>query len=287
MNSRLACVQAAPDGMVTESHNLRKQPGAEILIIVCAAIACFAAAPAVQLVPVRHVQGTQHGFVILRSLDGTAVADGDSIQTVHGEQVTTRTILNFRDRSLYDETAVFSQRGTYRLLSYHLVQRGPAFASPDNAATLDIDMSQGHVVVHSVGDHGANMVNDQRMTLPPDLCNGILVTLLQDVESTALPLKVSYLATTPAPRLVKLVVTKAGSARFSIGNSARTATDYGIKTQIGGVAGLLAPLVGKQPPDAHIWISDGELPAFVKSEAPMSSAGPLLRTELTNPQWPR
>jgi hypothetical protein len=264
---------------------VKRQHAAEVLIIVCGIMTGFAAAPVVQLVSVRHLQGTQHGFVILRSLDGTA--DGDSIQTVRGEQVTTRTIFHFRDRSLYDETAVFSQRGTYRLLSYHLIQRGPTFASPDDSAMLDIDMSQGHVVVHSIGDHGTDKVNDERMTLPADLCNGILATLLQDVDSTRLPLTVSYLATTPAPRLVKLVVTKAGSARFSIGNSERTATDYGIKTQIGGVAGLLAPLVGKQPPDAHVWISDGDVPAFVKSEAPMSSDGPLLRTELTNPQWPR
>src|SRR6202140_3506465 len=202
---------------------MKRQHIAEVLIILCGVTACFAAAPAVQLVPVRHVQGTQHGFVVLRSLDGTALADGDSIQTVRGEQVTTRTVFLFRDRSLYDETAVFSQRGTYRLLSYHLVQRGPTFASPDNPATLDIDMSRGHVIGHSVGDHGADKVNDERMTLPADLCNGILVTLLQDVDSTRLPLTVSYLATTPAPLLVKLVVTKAGSARFSIGNTSRTA----------------------------------------------------------------
>jgi hypothetical protein len=266
---------------------MKRQHIAEVLIIMCGVTACFAAAPAVQLVPVRHVQGTQHGFVVLRSLDGTALADGDAIQSVRGEQVTTRTIFHFRDRSLYDETAVFSQRGTYRLLSYHLVQRGPSFADPDNPVTLDIDMSQGHVVVHSVGDHGGEKVNDERMTLPADLCNGILVTMLEDVDSTRLPLTVSYLATTPAPRLVKLVVTKAGSARFLIGSTSRTATDYGIRTQIGGVAGLLARVVGKQPPDAHVWISDDDVPAFVKSEAPMSSDGPLLRTELTNPQWPR
>ena len=266
---------------------MKRQHVAEMLIVVCGVTACFAAAPTAQLVPVQHVQGTQHGFVVLRSLDGTTVADGDSFQTVRGEQVTTRTVFHFRDRSLYDETAVFSQRGSYRLLSYHLVQRGPTFASPGNPVTLDIDMSQGHVIVHSIGAHGDDKVNDERMTLPADLCNGILVTLLQDVDSTRLPLTVPYLATTPAPRLVKLVVTKAGSARFSIGNTSRTATDYGVKTEIGGVAGLLAPLVGKQPPDAHVWISDGDVPAFVKSEAPMSTDGPLLRTELTNPQWPR
>jgi len=263
---------------------MRRQDVAVILIVVRAVTACLAAAPAAQLVAVRHAQGTLHGFVVLRSLDGTTVADGDSIQTVRGEQVTTRTVFHFRDGSLYDETAVFSQRGAYRLLSYHLVQRGRTFDPP---MTLDIDMARGHVIVHSAGDHGEDKVNDKQMTLPEDLCNGILVTLLQDVDSKRLPLTVSYLATTPAPRMVKLVVTKAGSARFSIGNTQRTATDYVIKTEIGGVAGLLAPLVGKQPPDAHVWISEGDVPAFVKSEAPMSADGPVLRTELASPQWPR
>jgi hypothetical protein len=266
---------------------MKRQHITEILIVGCGVTACLAAAPTVQLVPVRHVQGTEHGFVVLRSLDGTAVADGDSIQTVRGEEVTTRTVFHFRDRSLYDETAVFSQRDSYRLLRYHLVQRGPTFRGSGNAATLDIDMSQGHVIVHSAGDHGDDKVDDERMTLPADLCNGILVTLLEDVDSTRLPLTVSYLATTPAPRLVRLAVTKAGVARFSIGNTSRTATDYDIKTVIGGIAGLLAPLFGKQPPDAHVWISNDDVPAFVKSEAPMSADGPLLRTELTNPQWPR
>src|ERR1700687_1107604 len=115
---------------------MRRQHVAEILIVVCGVTVCFAAAPTAQLVPVRHVQGTQHGFVVLRSLDGTTVADGDSIQTVRGGQVTPRTVFHFRDGSLYDETAVFSQRGAYRLLSYHLVQLGRTFDPP---LTLDID----------------------------------------------------------------------------------------------------------------------------------------------------
>src|ERR1700687_5398023 len=114
---------------------MRRQHVAEILIVVCGVTVCFAAAPAVQLVPVRHVQGTQHGFVVLRSLDGTALADGDSIQSGRGEQVRARMSVQFRGRSLSGETAIFSQRGTYRLLSYPLVQRGPSFAGPDNPVT--------------------------------------------------------------------------------------------------------------------------------------------------------
>jgi len=257
------------------------------ILVVCGVVVCAAAEPAPQLLPVRRVLGTQHGFLVLRTLDGKVVADGDSIQTVRGQQVTNRTVFRFRDGSRNEETAVFSQRGVYRLVSYHLVQRGPAFADPENPRTVDIDMARGHVVVHSAGDHGEDKVHDEQMTLPANLGNGIVVTLLEDVGSASLPLPVPYLATTPAPRLIKLVISKAGAARFAVGATSRTATDYLIKTEIGGVAGIVAPLVGKKPPDVHVWISDGDIPAFVKSEAPMSADGPLLRTELTSPQWPR
>ena len=32
------------------------------------------------------------------------------------------------------------------------------------------------------------------------------------------------------------------------------ATHYVLKVEIGGLAGVVAPLVGKQPPDSHVWI---------------------------------
>ena len=68
--------------------------------------------------------------------------------------------------------------------------------------------------------------------------------------------------------------------------STRRATHYVVKAEIGGLAGLLAPLVGKQPPDTHVWILEGPAPAFVKSEGPLFYGGPLWRIELTSPVWP-
>ena len=62
---------------------------------------------------------------------------------------------------------------------------------------------------------------------------------------------------------------------------------YALKVDIGGVAGLVAPLVGKQPPDSHVWVLGGEAPAFVKSEGPMFADGPIWRIELVAPVWPR
>jgi hypothetical protein len=59
-----------------------------------------------------------------------------------------------------------------------------------------------------------------------------------------------------------------------------------IKVEIGGVAGLVAPLLGKDPPDSHVWILEGEAPAFLRSEATLFMGGPLVRTDLTSPAWP-
>jgi hypothetical protein len=42
-----------------------------------------------------------------------------------------------------------------------------------------------------------------------------------------------------------------------------------VKVKIGGIAGLVAPLLGKQPPDTHVWVLTGDAPAFVKLEGPL------------------
>ena len=49
----------------------------------------------------------------------------------------------------------------------------------------------------------------------------------------------------------------------------RTATHYTVKVDIGGLSGVLAPLLGKQPPDSHVWILGGDAPVFVRSEQPL------------------
>ena len=92
---------------------------------------------------------------------------------------------------------------------------------------------------------------------------------------------------TPKPRIVKLAVRSPGKDSFYLAGAPREAQHYVIKVEIGGVAGLVAPLLGKQPPDAHIWILGGEAPTFVKSESLAFLGGPLWRTELVAPVWPK
>src|SRR5437868_4276276 len=118
--------------------------------IVTAAV--LASAPAgAEPVAVRYAEGLVHGFLALRSADGALIADGDLFQAARGNRVTSRLVFHFKDGSLQEETAVFSQRGQFHLVSDRLVQKGPTFPRP---LDMSIDGASGTVTVHYQDDHG-------------------------------------------------------------------------------------------------------------------------------------
>jgi hypothetical protein len=247
---------------------------------------CVALLPArlsAEQLAVRHTEGLVHGFLALRTLEGDTLADGELIQVAHGDSVTSRLVFHFKDGSLHDETAVYSQRRSFRLVSDHLVQKGPAFPHP---LDVTIDTTSGQVKVLYTDD-GKQKVETQRLALPPNLANGITFTLMKNIARDATRTTLSMVAATPKPRLVKLAITSQGEDEFSIAGATLKATHYVVKIEIGGPAGMLAPLLGKQPADTHVWVLGGEAPAFVKSEGPLFLGGPIWRIELTSPVWPK
>jgi hypothetical protein len=60
------------------------------------------------LVGVRYKEGLLHGFLILRTEEGAAIAVGDWTQLAHRDSVTSDLIFHFKDGSPYQETTVFS-----------------------------------------------------------------------------------------------------------------------------------------------------------------------------------
>ena len=260
------------------------KPGLRLFLAMAGAVLLRTSVAAAEPVVVRHTEGLVHGFLSLRSPEGAVLANGDLIQDSHDDRVTSRLVFHFGDGSLHDETAVFSQRGHFQLISYHLVQKGPAF---ERSLDMMIDCPAGHVTVSYKDEHGEAKVEDEHMDLPADLANGLIPILLKNVQQDALPSSLSFVAATPKPRLVKLAVAAAGSEPFSVAGSTRKATHYVLKVDIGGIAGLIAPLVGKQPLDSHVWILEGEAPAFVRSQAPMFTGGPIWQIDLVSPVWPR
>src|SRR5437763_16112306 len=120
------------------------------ILLACAAMlqpnALFA-----DTIPVRHTEGLIHGFLVVRTLEGKALADGQMTQDAQGDRVTNHLTFRFKDGSIYEDTTIFSQRGTFRLLSDHVIQKGPSFKQPVDAL---IDASTGQVKVRYIEDKG-------------------------------------------------------------------------------------------------------------------------------------
>ena len=249
---------------------------------VFAAVVAAPSGPAPEPVAVRYPEGITHGFLILKTLEGNHLADGDLLQTARGDQVTSRMVLRFLDGSVQDETVVFSQRGHFRLVSDRLVQKGPAFPVPVEAS---IDGVKGTVSVRWE-EKGETKTANERFEPPADLANGFVATLVKNLDPERARSTLSMMATSPKPRMVRLTVAPAGIDSFAIGETQRKAYRFVIHVDLGGVAGAVAPLVGKQPPDTDLWISQGDAPTFVKSEGPFYVGGPAWRLELAVPSWP-
>ena len=237
-------------------------------------------------VAVTHWEGLAHGFVTLRTLDGTPLADGDLIQTTvptsSGNRVTSRLVLHFKDGSTHEETTVYVQQKTFRLVSNHVVQEGPAFKMPIESTVT----ASGQVKVRYTDEDGKENRIEERLKLPGDIANGMILTLLKNISPRTTKTTVSLVAITPKPRLVNLELIPAGEEPFSIASSARKATHYVVKVHLTGVTGAIGSLLGKTPPDSHVWVVSGEAPAFVKAEMPLFLDGPIWRIELVSPVWP-
>lgn len=129
----------------------------------------------------------------LRTVEGTRIATGDVTQVVHGDRVTSRLIFRFRDGSIDDDTTVFSQRGTFRLISDHHVQRGPSFPRP-----MDILINALTGEITSRSKKGG--VRRDHIDLPVDVSNGLPPNLLMNLLPSDPPTLKPNSPLSPPPR---------------------------------------------------------------------------------------
>jgi hypothetical protein len=233
-------------------------------------------------VPVRHLEGVIFGFLTLRNTDGEIIANGYLQQTAKlGSSIIADDLqFHFKDGSLYREITKFTQRGTFRLVSDQVIQKGPSFKQESESW---IDAASGKVTVRTV-DKGKQKRTTKQMSIPPDVANGLLFILVKNLDPTAAESTVSMVAPSDKPRLVKLKFTPAEEKPVKFGLLTFKAQHYVMKIKIEGVAGKVAPLVGKQPPDSHFWTIKSEAPTFVEFEGPLTEDGPVWRIEFAAPE---
>jgi hypothetical protein len=239
----------------------------------------LAAAP----VAVRFAEGVTHGFLLLRTVDGGLIASGDLLQVARGGKVESRMVFRFKDGSLFDETVVFTQQRVFAMQSYHLVQRGPAFAE-DTEISLQGASGKYYVKTKSHKD-GREDAIDGTLELPPDVYNGLVITVVKNLPKGA-SATVHLVAFTPKPLLIELELALAGEHKMMVGQLAKTAIHYVFKPHPGPWLEFFAKLLGRMPSDYHVWIVTEGAPTFARFEGPLNPTGAVWRIELTSPRWP-
>lgn len=242
------------------------------------------ASASAESVPVHHVEGLIHGFLALHTANGELVASGEALQHARGDVVTSRLSIHFHDGSTADETTVFRQNGRFRLVSEHLVQKGPFFKIPMD---FSLDAVKGDVIVKYTEDGKEKSLEERVDPLPDDLANGLVAIVMKSVTEGTAMTSLSLVIPTPKPRVVKLEITPAGAERLAVGGRARRVVKWRGKLVLGGLAGVLAPLLGKEPPDQYLWVLYGEAPTFLAAETTLAPGTPPLRMELVGPFWPK
>ena len=168
------CLAMAVIAIVALPATTRRRRAVKTLGLLACALLILPRVMGGEPVVVRYPEGLVHGFLSLRTLEGDKIADGELIQFSKGVRVTSRLVFRFTDGSVHDETVIFSQRGRFRMLRDHLIQKGPAFPHPLEA---EIDGTRGDVKIRSWDEEGKERVFAQHLDLPPDVCNGLILTL--------------------------------------------------------------------------------------------------------------
>lgn len=232
-------------------------------------------------VAMRFPEGPAHGFVdVSDPATGKVIANGELIQWLDRKVVVSRLVLRFADGSLYDETIRFAQRPTFRLLSYELTQKGPSFAEDSKIAFDRSGRYRASVTPHGEEEQRAEGTTE----IPDDVSNGLTSVLAKNLPEGA-SASTHLMTFLPEPLALELDITPEGTDTYWVGGASSEATRFLVKPKVPGVKGVLASIVGKQPPEVRMWIAPEPAPVLVRFEGALFVDGPPWRIELAAPRW--
>jgi len=248
----------------------------KLLVAAFLAITLCINAPA-ERISVKHIQRPMHRFMMARSEGGKTIANGEFSQVVQGDEVTMRLTYHFVDGSIDDETTTYRQQGTFRLIRNHHIQKGPFFAKP---VDFTVEAASGTATSSTADKNGKIHIESEHMDLPDDLANGFVGTLLLNVPPNTTPFRVGMLAPVGGGRLIRLLISPQGEQLFRTTGQALKANVFRIHPELGGIVGVIAPLIGLQPKDVMVWVLEGEEPAVVRIVGQLGGYGPVVSSDL-------
>jgi hypothetical protein len=248
----------------------------DFLVAAFWAITLGTAAPA-EPISARHIQRPMHRFMVARSDAGKIIASGEFSQVVQEDEVTMRLTYKFVDGSIDDETTTYKQQGTFRLVRNHHMQKGPFFLKP---VDFTVEAATGIATSRTADKNGKIHLESHHIDLPDDLANGFVGTLLLNVPQNTTPFRVGILAPVNGGRLIRILISPEGEQPFHTTGQTLKATVFRIHPELGGIVGVIAPLIGLQPKDVMVWVLEGEEPAVVRIVGQLGGYGPVVSSEL-------
>jgi hypothetical protein len=122
---------------------------------------------------------------------------------------------------------------------------------------------------------------------PPDVSNDFTGTMLLNAPPNSGPFKLGLVAPTGKGRLIQSSIDVAGEEPFfPVLGVRRRATVFRVHPELGGIAGVVAPVLGKQPKDVFVWILEGDVPGLVREIGPLELGGPVVSVEPAGASYP-
>ena len=255
----------------------------DFLVAVFWAITLSTTAPA-EPIPVKHIQRPMHRFMVARSGVGKIIANGEFSQVVQGDEVTMRLTYHFVDGSIDDETTTYRQQGTFRLVRNHHIQKGPFFVK---SVDFTVEAATGIATSRTADKNGKIQIESHHMDLPDDLANGFVGTLLLNAPQNTTPFRVGMLAPVNGGRLIRILISPEGEQPFHTAGQTLKATVFRVHPELGGIVGVIAPLIGLQPKDVLVWVLEGDEPAVVRIVGQLGGYGPVVDSELEGTSFGR
>jgi hypothetical protein len=223
------------------------------------------------------MQHPMHHLLTARLEDGKMIAHCEFTQAVDGENVTSRLTYRFLDGSIDDEMTTYRQRQTFQLVRNHHIQNGPFFTKPVDIA---VEVSTGIATLRTTDKNGKVHIENEHVSLPGDLANGFTGTILLNTSLYTAPFRVGMLVPVNGARLIRLMITSDGERPFPAMGQTRNAAVFRVHPELGGIVGAMAPLLGLQPKDVMVWISQEDEPKIVRIVGQLGGYGPVIRTDL-------
>jgi hypothetical protein len=104
--------------------------------------------------------------------------------------------------------------------------------------------------------------------------------LLLNVSHNRTPFRVGILAPVGGGRLIRILISPEGEQAFHTTGQTLEATVFRIHPELGGIVGVIAPLIGLQPRDVIVWVLEGEQPAVVRIVGQLGGYWPVVSSEL-------